>query len=76
MDNTPSTISFLSLFSSRAFDFARALLFLFHAAHLVVLYHPNHAFDFAYLRLFKVSSICPCKFCINCLLIHNLPGLV
>ena len=47
--------SFLSLFSSRAFEFARALLFLFHAAHLVVLYHPNHAFDLAYLRLFKAS---------------------
>ena len=47
--------SFLSVFSSRAFDFARALLFIFHAAHLVVLYHPNHAFDLAYLRLFKAG---------------------
>ena len=44
---------FLSLFSSRAFAFARALLFIFHAAHLVVLYHPSHTFDLAYLRLFK-----------------------
>ena len=44
---------FLSLFSSRAFAFARALLFIFHAAHLVVLYHPTHTFDLAYLRLFK-----------------------
>ena len=73
MNNTPFIRSFLSLFSSRAFDFARALLFLFHAAHLVVLYHPNHAFDFAYIRLFKVNSIL-CK--LGILQFLQFPGLM
>ncbi len=44
---------FQGFLADRSMEFARALLFLFHAAHLVVLYHPGHSFDLSYVQLFK-----------------------
>jgi len=44
---------FLSLWSSKRYEHAKALLFLFQVSHILVCVQPGHTVDISYIHLFK-----------------------
>ncbi|XP_047108247.1 nonsense-mediated mRNA decay factor SMG8 isoform X1 [Schistocerca piceifrons] len=48
---------YLSVWAELKYHYARALLFLFAVSHILVVYHPTHAFDISYVHLFRALDV-------------------